>query len=403
MRRARRIAGHTAAVVIGAIVGGTVVLAIDGATRDVPRSSPAIIERSPIVDTGGSAPVRPGARILLAWSPGGLPARSERVLGEVEGVREVTTVSAGLDWLVASRTSDGNVLDRRRGDLRIPLEVAVVDPVEYAKFVAPSERASIQSLSDGEAVIPRSESELRGAGRGLRMNMEGARVSVEAVVSDVATNGYEVLMAGPVPSTWVRVDRFVLMQVTPQTNREAIHKVVRRLVPGDRPIRIRAQGEVPFLRYGDAVLPQLVIKSSFGEFAAAPNADGSIDVDPAWRRQNIVQREVPILGSVTCHRGLLPQLRDSMKALLGEGLGFTVDPSEFAGCYSARFIDANPGGRLSHHSWGIAVDLNVASNPAGTRPDQDPRLVEIMEEHGFTWGGRWLIPDGMHFEWVRFP
>ena len=22
---------------------------------------------------------------------------------------------------------------------------------------------------------------------------------------------------------------------------------------------------------------------------------------------------------------------------------------------------------------------------------------------GFTWGGRWVVPDGMHFEWVRFP
>jgi hypothetical protein len=403
VRRVRTIAGHTAAAVIGAVVGGTIVLAIDGATRDVPRPPSAVIVRSPIVDPAGSAPVQPGAEVLLAWSPGGLPARSERVLSQIKGVREVTTVSAGLDWLVGSRTSDGDALDRSRGELRIPLEVAVVDPVEYAGFVAPSERASIQSLADGEAVIPQTESELRGAGRGLHMRMEGARVTIQAVVSDVATNGYEVLMAGPVPSTWARVDRFVLMQVSPKTDRESIHKAVRRLVPGERPIRIRAQGEVPFLRYGDAVLPQLVIKSNFGEFAAAPNANGSIDVDPIWRRRNIVSREVPILGSVTCHRGMFPQLRDSMNALLGEGLGFTVDPSEFAGCYSARFIDANPGGRLSHHSWGIAVDLNVASNPAGTRPDQDPRLVEIMEEHGFTWGGRWLIPDGMHFEWVRFP
>ena len=52
---------------------------------------------------------------------------------------------------------------------------------------------------------------------------------------------------------------------------------------------------------------------------------------------------------------------------------------------------------------GIAFDINVASNAPGTRPDQDPRLVEIMEEHGFTWGGRWLIPDGMHFEYRREP
>jgi hypothetical protein len=26
-----------------------------------------------------------------------------------------------------------------------------------------------------------------------------------------------------------------------------------------------------------------------------------------------------------------------------------------------------------------------------------------MERWGFTWGGRWLVPDPAHFEWVRAP
>ncbi|MGH2726880.1 MAG: M15 family metallopeptidase, partial [Actinomycetota bacterium] len=41
-------------------------------------------------------------------------------------------------------------------------------------------------------------------------------------------------------------------------------------------------------------------------------------------------------------------------------------------------------------------------NPYGEKPRQDPRLVALMERWGFTWGGRWLVPDGMHFEFVRF-
>jgi hypothetical protein len=32
----------------------------------------------------------------------------------------------------------------------------------------------------------------------------------------------------------------------------------------------------------------------------------------------------------------------------------------------------------------------------------DPRVVEIFERWGFEWGGRWLVPDPMHFEFVRF-
>jgi D-alanyl-D-alanine carboxypeptidase len=27
----------------------------------------------------------------------------------------------------------------------------------------------------------------------------------------------------------------------------------------------------------------------------------------------------------------------------------------------------------------------------------------VFERWGFTWGGRWLVPDGMHFEFLRFP
>jgi hypothetical protein len=27
------------------------------------------------------------------------------------------------------------------------------------------------------------------------------------------------------------------------------------------------------------------------------------------------------------------------------------------------------------------------------------RIVDLIEAQGFTWGGRWIIPDGMHFEW----
>ena len=40
-------------------------------------------------------------------------------------------------------------------------------------------------------------------------------------------------------------------------------------------------------------------------------------------------------------------------------------------------------------------------NHATTRVD--PRVVEVMERWGFEWGGRWLVPDPMHFEFLRFP
>ena len=75
-----------------------------------------------------------------------------------------------------------------------------------------------------------------------------------------------------------------------------------------------------------------------------------------------------------------------------------------SGCFSARFINSDPSGRLSHHSWGIAIDLNQAQNGFGAKPNMDMRVVDVFEDRwGFTWGGRWIIPDGIHFEWIKFP
>ncbi|HEU4480781.1 MAG TPA: M15 family metallopeptidase, partial [Actinomycetota bacterium] len=189
----------------------------------------------------------------------------------------------------------------------------------------------------------------------------------------------------------------------PGIERSAVARRLTTLLdPGQR-LRLRFRGETPFLRYGDAVLPQLLLKEAFGEFAARPLPGGTIEVESPWRERNIVRAAVPILGRITCHRSLFPQLRDALEDVDSRGLGFTIDPGDFGGCYSPRFIGSDVNGRLSHHSWGIAFDLNASENPFGTRPNLDERLIEIFESHGFTWGGRWLIPDGMHFEWVSFP
>ena len=47
--------------------------------------------------------------------------------------------------------------------------------------------------------------------------------------------------------------------------------------------------------------------------------------------------------------------------------------------------------------------MNVSANPEGGASRQDPRLVEIFRRWGFTWGGDWLVPDPMHFEYTRVP
>lgn len=141
--------------------------------------------------------------------------------------------------------------------------------------------------------------------------------------------------------------------------------------------------------------------SAIGSMSFRILKDGFIDPDPAWEAANIVRGEVPIIGTVTCHRLLYPQLYRAMEEIAQQGLAHLVDPSQYGGCYVPRFIDRNPDKPLSMHAFGLAFDINVSTNHLGTTGDQDPRVVAIIESWGFEWGGRWERPDPMHFELVR--
>jgi hypothetical protein len=118
-------------------------------------------------------------------------------------------------------------------------------------------------------------------------------------------------------------------------------------------------------------------------------------------RRNIDTQHVPLLGAVTCHVALFPQIRGVVQELIDEGLERAVH--SFSGCWSARHVNRVPTAGISHHSWGIALDVNARENPFGAEPNQDPELVRIFERWGFVWGGDWLIPDAMHFEYRRPP
>lgn len=143
------------------------------------------------------------------------------------------------------------------------------------------------------------------------------------------------------------------------------------------------------------------VADAVGSFSYRWFPDGTVAPDPAWVGAHLVTGEVPILGTVTCHRVMLPQLHAALTELQARGLARTIDPGDFGGCYSPRFIERDPTRGLSLHTWGIAVDLNVSGNQVGTVGTIDPRVVEVFDRWGFAWGGRWRVPDPMHFELAR--
>jgi hypothetical protein len=141
------------------------------------------------------------------------------------------------------------------------------------------------------------------------------------------------------------------------------------------------------------VLPQAHIKQIFGEFALRRTRDGFVQ-DPQWANRHLVVAEVPLLGRFRCHRRLFDALAPALEEVVRRGLASTVQPGQFAGCYSARAVRGATS--LSRHAWGAAVDLNVGSNPLGAVPTIDQRLVAVLEDSGLRWGGRFLRPDGQH-------
>lgn len=169
---------------------------------------------------------------------------------------------------------------------------------------------------------------------------------------------------------------------------------IERLVEAvERIAKEQADGP-PLVSTGD-------LAAAVGTFSYRWFADGTLAPDPAWVRANIRTESVPILGDVTCHRVMLPQLRGALSEVVARGLASKVNSAEYGGCYVPRFIGRDPKKGLSLHSWGIAVDLNVPGNLRGVPGEIDRTVVAIFKRWGFAWGGDWSWTDPMHFEMNR--
>lgn len=71
----------------------------------------------------------------------------------------------------------------------------------------------------------------------------------------------------------------------------------------------------------------------------------------------------------------------------------------YGGGYNFRLMRGSA--RLSMHSWGCAVDFDPARNGLGdTTPHfaNYPQVLDAFAREGWTWGGGWTRPDGMHWQ-----
>lgn len=158
----------------------------------------------------------------------------------------------------------------------------------------------------------------------------------------------------------------------------------------------------------DSLLGSARMKTLLGEFDYRVNGDGSLTLDPDWVGANIVRINYQSIAvRASCHRTVATDLQAALTEVAAAGLAWAIDlanTNTYGGCWNPRYSRVSGSiGSVSRHAWGMAFDTNTVANAQGRTPQMDCRVVRIFRKHNFAWGGNFLVPDGMHFEWVGEP
>jgi len=114
--------------------------------------------------------------------------------------------------------------------------------------------------------------------------------------------------------------------------------------------------------------------------------------------------DISFSGHVLFHEDYLSQLEAAFRAVWEEGL---LDRILFwGGSFNPRLMTGRSD-KISMHALGLAFDINPQYNVFGKPPvpkghkGSVVELVPVLKRFGFSWGGSWRNPDGMHFEVER--
>lgn len=398
--------------VLLAVTALATVAALSSADREVPPGTvspapPAAGDQRP---SGSVEDAAVGTRqadrggVLVVWARGDLTRAFADAVASLPRVVATAHVRSDTLALVGARDPDGVPTTRLSDGFQIPVDVAAVDPTEYAATRRPGESGDLlDRLAPRRVLLSETAARLRATDVGGEVDLAGLPgLEVVAVVPDGSVGRSEIVLhAADATAAGLGADGTVFLrhEAAPGVELEALTAQIEALVPPDLTARIvdATAGE---LRRAPLVLSLAQVKELFGEFAFRPR-DGvrEIDIDPDFAAQHIVRADVPILGSVTCHRGIVDDLRGALQQVVDAGLAREIDPARYGGCYHPRRISTT-GARLSHHSWGIAIDINVDLSHPDLGPSPHPDVIAAFEAHGFRWGGDFIQPDNHHFEWI---
>ena len=266
-------------------------------------------------------------------------------------------------------------------------------------------------ISAGMVVMSETSAGINHAQAGDILDLVAANGSIVQVIvgrvaPDVEVGGAEIVMS-TAQADLLGATLATSVLIYGQFDRSRLDAALTaRGLSTDPKIRVRRSWDPPD---PDGTIGVARTKKLLGEFAYHVTTGDNVAVDDAWRAAYIPDREPYPTGIVAaCNISIKADLAAALQEVVDSGLAGLIDvanANQFGGCFGPRFsrIVGTQLGTLSRHTWGQALDTNTASNCQGCVPKMDCRIVRIFRKHNFAWGGNFLFPDGMHFEWVGEP
>jgi hypothetical protein len=361
------------------------------ASSSVPEVSPSA--GSPSADPASYTVADPGHLEGRLFTSDVLVTSSRTIPDAVRSrIAKVSGVAAALPISIASLSLNGRTLNIAAGD---PAQLR-----RYTQFATASSDEVWKRVAGGEVAVD------NGLPRGLEHPKGYLQLGTSADSPSVHIGAYAPLVKSisaivndkRAEQLGIPHDNAMILSTGSLTPSKIITKLRQAAGPG---LTLQILALEFNTQVQTAVLTGASVNQAVGTFSYTPHPDGRVTPDPRWVHTFIRTEQVPIVGSVTCNKGMLPQLRAALSEVVQRGLADKIHPSQYGGCYYPRYIAYDPAKGLSLHTWGIAIDLNVPENQRGTVGQMDRQVVQIFKRWGFAWGGDWHYTDPMHFELAK--
>ena len=286
-----------------------------------------------------------------------------------------------------------------------PVQYAAVDPGTFRRWTLDSVAQTFgvwKRVADGEIAID------PGLAKGIETKKGFVRIGDSHGSPTVHIGAYAQLfdptnklgLDAVVNRNWVKplgmVPDNALLVSTGTTSPQRVIKRLRSIAGSTAAVRILGFTFDP-KQVQTAVLTGEAVNGAVGTYNFTATAGGRVIPAASWVREYIRTEQVPILGAVSCNKVMFSQLSGALGQVQRAGLAKYIH--SYNGCFVPRYIAGTH--QLSYHAFGLAIDIDAATNQRGTRGTMDPRVVSIFREWGFEWGGTWHYTDPMHFQLDR--